>query len=62
VGLPTRAPLPGDAALDAAMRHDKKVAAGRIRFVLPTRLGAVELCDDVPAPAIHAAWSSIRAS
>lgn len=37
---------PGD--LLAAMQHDKKVAHGRLRFVLPTRLGAVELVDDAP--------------
>lgn len=47
--LPTE--LPGELAADdllAAMRHDKKVAHGRLRFVLPTRLGHVELVDDVP--------------
>jgi 3-dehydroquinate synthase len=48
-GLPTRVPAgwPADALL-AAMRLDKKAAAGRLRFVLPTRLGAVRLVDDVP--------------
>jgi 3-dehydroquinate synthase len=32
----------------AAMRSDKKAAAGRLRFVLPRRLGEVALFDDVP--------------
>jgi 3-dehydroquinate synthase len=29
----------------SAMRHDKKAVAGRLRLVLPRRLGAVELTD-----------------
>jgi 3-dehydroquinate synthase len=60
-GLAVRANLPDDARLLAAMALDKKVARARIRFVLPTRLGAVELRDDVEPAAIRAAWSSIRA-
>src|SRR5262245_27609325 len=32
----------------AAMRLDKKTVAGRMRFVLPRRLGEVALFDDVP--------------
>ena len=31
-----------------AMQHDKKNVAGRMRFVLPDRLGNVELVSDVP--------------
>jgi 3-dehydroquinate synthase len=44
------APRPewGADALIAVMRRDKKVAAGRLRFILPTRLGEVRLFDDVP--------------
>jgi 3-dehydroquinate synthase len=61
VGLPVRARLPSDEELEAAMAHDKKVAAGRVRFVLPERLGHVVLRDDVPASAVRAAWSAIRA-
>ena len=30
-----------------AMRHDKKVAAGRLHFVLPTAIGATSVVDDV---------------
>jgi 3-dehydroquinate synthase len=48
-GLPT-APdpaWPADALLDA-MRRDKKAQAGKLRFVLPTRLGHVETVGDVP--------------
>jgi 3-dehydroquinate synthase len=48
-GLPT-APdpaWPANALLDA-MRRDKKAQAGKLRFVLPTRLGHVETFADVP--------------
>jgi 3-dehydroquinate synthase len=31
----------------AVMKRDKKAAAGRLRFILPTRLGEVRLFDDV---------------
>lgn len=39
--------LDRDDLLDA-MQHDKKVEHGKLRFVLPTRLGHVELVPDVP--------------
>lgn len=32
----------------AVMRRDKKAIGGRLRFILPTRLGEVRLIDDVP--------------
>ena len=34
--------------LIAVMRRDKKAAGGRLRFILPTRIGEVRLFDDVP--------------
>jgi 3-dehydroquinate synthase len=40
-------------ALLAAMRTDKKAVAGRLRFVLPTRLGEVKLFDDVEDAEVH---------
>ena len=47
--LPTAMPAPWPVdELIAVMKRDKKAAAGRMRFVLPTRLGEVELVDDVP--------------
>jgi 3-dehydroquinate synthase len=47
--LPTapRPEWPADDLL-AVMRRDKKAVAGRLRFVLPSRLGHVELVDGVP--------------
>ena len=47
--LPTTRPPEWDVGrLIEAMRRDKKNLAGRLRFVLPTRLGHVALFDDVP--------------
>lgn len=45
LGLPTRAPGLDTSALLDAMTHDKKNQAGQIRFVLPRRLGEVELTN-----------------
>ena len=45
--LPTAAIGLEPAALFDAMQHDKKAKGGRLRFVLPTRIGQVELVDDV---------------
>jgi 3-dehydroquinate synthase len=49
LGLPTAVPhwlLAAD--LVSSMRKDKKAQAGQLRFVLPTRLGHVELVEGVP--------------
>ena len=37
------------------MMHDKKVQHGKLRFVLPSRLGSVELVNDVDPEDIRAA-------
>jgi len=48
-GLPTAVPRGWDAdALLAVMRRDKKNVAGRLRFILPSRLGEVAAFDDMP--------------
>lgn len=51
LGLPTA--LPAGRGWDPAdvlerMRLDKKSVGGRMRFILPTRIGHVELVEDVP--------------
>lgn len=48
-GLPvaSQPDWPRDQLIDA-MRRDKKAMAGKLRFVLPTRLGHVQLFDNVP--------------
>ena len=61
IGLPTIAgDLPPTDELTAAMQLDKKVAAGRLRLVLPERVGAVAIVDDTPPAALAAAWESLR--
>ena len=48
LGLPTRIPKEAlDQDLIATMRRDKKAEAGRLRFVLPTRIGHVEIVSNV---------------
>jgi 3-dehydroquinate synthase len=37
------------------MAHDKKVEHGRLRFVLPTRMGHVELVGEVDPADVRAA-------
>jgi 3-dehydroquinate synthase len=52
-GLRTVARGLNTTALLNAMRHDKKTQAGRPRFVLPERIGKVELVADVPIDHVH---------
>jgi len=48
-GLPVGIPQEVDLSrVASAMRHDKKARKGRLRFVLPTRIGDVVVRDDVP--------------
>ena len=59
LGLPTSLPNSLKLKLTTAdildrMRLDKKTTAGRLRFVLPTRLGHVELVDNVPEHSVIA--------
>jgi 3-dehydroquinate synthase len=60
-GLPTKTALPTDERLMEAMQLDKKVASGRIRFILPDALGSVAIRDGVAPADVRAAWSAIRA-
>ena len=60
LGLPVQASIASDESLSAAMRLDKKVRDARVRFVMPTALGSVEIRDDVPADSVAAGWQAIR--
>jgi 3-dehydroquinate synthase len=53
--LPVELPQLNEDALLAAMMHDKKVADGKLKFVLPTRLGEVELVAGVDSADVRAA-------
>jgi 3-dehydroquinate synthase len=41
----------------AAMLRDKKTEQGRLRLVLPSRLGQVELVSDVPGDLVRKTWN-----
>lgn len=47
LGLPTVMPSLDEEALLTAMQHDKKTEGGKLRFVLPSRLGHVEVVTGV---------------
>jgi 3-dehydroquinate synthase len=54
LGLPVVLPDVDHEELLRAASHDKKVEHGRLRFVLPTRMGKVELVSDVDARDVRA--------
>ena len=59
-GLPVSGlSLPLDKVVQA-MLFDKKVKGGRVRFILPDRIGNVVIRDDVPPMAIERAVESLR--
>ena len=61
LGLPIRPlPWPVEEVL-AVMRRDKKATDGRLRFVLPQRIGETSLVDDVPEDAVRDVWRSLLA-
>lgn len=62
LGLPTCPPRLAPQDVVACMMHDKKVRHGRLRFVLPTEIGHVELIDSVSAEQVVAALSAAAAS
>jgi len=61
LGLPTTlADLPDADRLLDLLRHDKKAEGGRLRFVLPTAVGAVTEVDDVAPQEIRDALAPLR--
>lgn len=53
-GLPTKLPAGLDIdAIIAALQTDKKVNAGKVRFILPTQIGAVKITDEVPPETVR---------
>jgi 3-dehydroquinate synthase len=47
-------------AVLACLQGDKKVKAGKLRFVLPTGISQVVIRDDVPAELILAAMAKLE--
>jgi 3-dehydroquinate synthase len=60
LGLPTYATGLNVDDLLAAMQQDKKSEHGRLRFVLPSQLGSVQLVGDVPSAEVVRAIESIN--
>lgn len=54
LGLPVRPPPLGPEEVLDVMRHDKKASQGRLRLVLPDRLGHVELVEGIGADQVRA--------
>jgi 3-dehydroquinate synthase len=61
-GLPTGGLAVDPLAILDAMAYDKKVAGGRVRLVLPDRIGHVVVRDDVPRDQVAAAVAGIVAT
>jgi 3-dehydroquinate synthase len=59
-GLPLQMPALDDGAVLACLQADKKVRAGRLRFVLPSAIGAVVIRDDVETDMILAAMRRLQ--
>ena len=59
-GLPQRWPDLDPEAVLSCLQGDKKVRDGRVRFVLPTAIGTVEIRDDIEAGSILAALERCR--
>jgi shikimate kinase/3-dehydroquinate synthase len=59
LGLPVETAFEPDEAM-AAMDTDKKRRGRGLRFVLPTRIGQVEIVANVPPELVRAAWETIR--
>ena len=59
-GLPVRGMRLETNAVVEAMIFDKKVKGGKVRFILPDRIGHVVIRDDVPAEIVTRAVESLR--
>jgi 3-dehydroquinate synthase len=60
-GLPLQMPALDPGAVLDCLQGDKKVREGKVRFVLPTAIGAVVIRDDVDAATITAVMAKLTA-
>jgi 3-dehydroquinate synthase len=60
LSLPVEIPPLEEDALLAAMQHDKKTESGQLRFVLPTRLGHVELVSGVETEVVRSVLRDLQ--
>lgn len=61
IGLPIECPGVDGEAILVAMRNDKKVLAGRSRWILPTRIGEAQMYGDIPLETVRAAIAAVCA-
>lgn len=59
VGLPITRQVVSTSAIITAMSADKKRQHGKLRFVLPTRIGEVTITGEVPEEALRAALDEV---
>ena len=59
LGLPTTCPPIDIDAVLATMQRDKKVQDGRMRWILPTRIGHVEMFNDVDVAMVRDAIEAV---
>ena len=61
-GLPTRLSPddPGTDILHAASFKDKKVASGKLRFIVATSIGAAKILTDIPEETVKKVWNMPR--
>ncbi len=57
--LPIRCPAIDIEFVMEKMQHDKKVRAGRTRWVLPTNIGHAEVFDDIPLDSVRNAIATV---
>jgi 3-dehydroquinate synthase len=60
VGLPAALPQLDLQRTLALMTTDKKVRAGKIRFIIPTSIGTAKIIDDATPEQVHNALASLR--
>ncbi len=58
--LPTKIPAYSLPTILEAMTHDKKKQQGRLRWILPTRIGEVKIVDDVSLDAVEAVLKKLQ--
>jgi 3-dehydroquinate synthase len=59
IGLPVVCPGVDGEAILRAMQNDKKVLAGRTRWILPTRIGQAQMYADVPVELVREAIAAV---
>jgi 3-dehydroquinate synthase len=62
LGLPIHCSDIDTESILMAMQRDKKVRSGRMRWVLPTRIGHAEIYDDIPLEMVRDAVEAVQSA